>query len=156
MDTLYRKYATYSDIHVLLPPEYTDPRGQYIEAYMCGCSFSCCMDVLNAGRAALYLCSTSLLRRSFSLFSTAASGLTWEIFSSSVPLMLDAWPAEGVSRPDSWRGRQTRLIVALTVGFGRGSKAQLQKTSFGECGIKTLGGRNGSDLGQRGPGFTWE
>lgn len=49
-----------------------------------------------------YLCSTALLRRSFSVFSKAASGLTWEIFSSSVPLMLDAWLAEGVSRPDSW------------------------------------------------------
>lgn len=48
-----------------------------------------------------YLCSTALFRRSFSLFSTAASGPTWEIFSSSVPLMLDAWLVEGVSRPDS-------------------------------------------------------
>lgn len=53
-----------------------------------------------------YLCSTALLRRSFSLFSTAASGLTWEIFSSSVPLMLDAWLVEGVSCPESWRRRQ--------------------------------------------------
>lgn len=53
-----------------------------------------------------YLCSTALLRRSFSLFSTAASGLTWEIFSSSVPLMLDARLLEGVSRPDSWWRRQ--------------------------------------------------
>lgn len=53
-----------------------------------------------------YLCSTALLRRSFSLFRTAASGLTWEIFSSSVPLMLDAWSVEGVSRPDSWGRRQ--------------------------------------------------
>lgn len=59
---------------------------------------------MNPWNQSLYLCSTALLRRSFSLFSTAASGLTWEIFSSSVPLMLDAWLAEGVSRPDScWR-----------------------------------------------------
>lgn len=48
-----------------------------------------------------HLCSTAVLRRSFSLFNTAASGVTIEIFSSSVPLMLDAWLFEGVSRPDS-------------------------------------------------------
>lgn len=62
-----------------------------------------------------YLCSTALLRRSFSLFSTAASGLTWEIFSSSVPLMLDARLLEGVSRPDSWwrRGTEHRFSGSL-------------------------------------------
>lgn len=53
-----------------------------------------------------YPCSTALLRRSFSLISTAASGPTWEIFSSSVPLMLEACLAEGVSRPDSWWGKR--------------------------------------------------
>lgn len=60
-----------------------------------------------------YLCSTAVLSRSFSLCSRAASGPPWEIFSSSVPLMLDAWLDEGVSWPDSWEECNRERIVCL-------------------------------------------
>ena len=49
-----------------------------------------------------YLCVRAIFSLSFSDLRCVSAGPTWEAFSSSVPLTLDAWVGDGVSHPDSW------------------------------------------------------
>lgn len=49
-----------------------------------------------------HLCVNAIFSLSFSDLRCVSAGLACEAFSSSVPLTLDAWVEDGVSRPDSW------------------------------------------------------